>query len=157
MLTSSPPLNKPSFQFLKLAPWLFAGVSLLGFIDASYLTANHYLGVTVKCFLLDGCDKVTASPYALFFGIPVALLGAGYYLSVFLLSVYCLDTGNRRILNWLSWYTVAGLIASIYFVSLQVFVIEYICIYCMLSAASSTGLFILGMLTLRSMTRANSN
>jgi uncharacterized membrane protein len=139
--------SKPPSRLLKLAPWLLAGVAILGLADASYLTANHYLGVTAKCVIIQGCDKVTNSPYATMFGVPVALLGALYYLSVLIGSVWCLDTGSRKFLRWLSVYTTVGFIASIYFVYLQLFVIHYICIYCLFSALTSTVLFVIGLLT----------
>ena len=148
MMISEPPLTKPLAQLNKLIPWIFAGVSLLGFTDAAYLTANHYLGVSLKCYFVHGCDVVTNSPYAVIFGIPVALLGSFYYLTMFILSVYCLDTGNAKILRFTSILTATGFLASIYFVSLQLCVIKQLCFYCMISAVTSTVLFIFGIIWL---------
>jgi uncharacterized membrane protein len=63
--------------------WIIFGlivVSFLGFLDATYLAAKHYLGAPIACSIFEGCEKVTTSQYAAVFNIPVALLGALYYL-----------------------------------------------------------------------------
>jgi uncharacterized membrane protein len=62
-------------------------VALIGFLDAVYLTANHYLGVVPPCFVVQGCEQVTTSSYSLILGIPVALLGSIYYLVIFALAI----------------------------------------------------------------------
>jgi uncharacterized membrane protein len=92
---------------------------------------------------------VITSPYAAVFNIPVALGGALYYLSIFIMSIAYLDTKNSKILSIIPPLTVLGFIASIWFVYLQFFVIKAICIYCMVSAATSAILFILGILMVK--------
>lgn len=132
-------------QHLKMPNWvlyLFLAVSFLGFADASYLTALHFLGEAPACSILEGCEQVTTSSYSVVFGIPVALLGALYYLTIFLSTAIFLDTPKKlfaQILKYLPW---TGLIASAWFVYLQLFVIEAICLWCMGSAVSSSLLFI---------------
>ena len=142
-------LGHSSGKPLNLLPkWLMWGliiVSFIGFLDASYLTAAHYAGFDLTCTILKGCEEVTTSEYSVIFGVPVALLGVFYYLTVFLLSLIYFDTKNRFILKIIPPLTVAGLLASAGFVYLQLFVIKAICEYCMLSAATSTTLFIFGI------------
>lgn len=123
-------------------------ISFLGFLDATYLTVSHYQGADLNCNILEGCDEVTTSKYSTIFGIPVALFGMGYYLSIMLLSLLFIDTKNGKILKVLPYLTIVGLLASIWFVYLQIFVIEAICIYCMGSATTSTLIFILGIILL---------
>lgn len=123
-------------------------VSLVGFIDAAYLTAEHYAGSTPSCFLVEGCDVVTTSAYAVVFGVPVALLGALYYLSIFVLSVAYLDSHRDWMLKLSSGATATGFLVSVYLVSVQVFILQQICIYCMASAFTSTTLFAIGSWTL---------
>ncbi|MBL4694621.1 vitamin K epoxide reductase family protein [Candidatus Gracilibacteria bacterium] len=130
----------------QLPKWLLWGliiVSFIGFLDATYLTILHYTGADALC-AIGGCNEVLTSEYSIIFGIPMALLGAIYYLSVFLLSVFYYESRNAKVLKILSLYTIAGLLASAYFVYLQLFVIGKICQYCMLSATTSTILFIFG-------------
>ncbi len=129
--------------------YFFLIVSLLGFSDAVYLTVLHYQGRSPACSIVIGCGQVTGSKFALIMGVPVALLGAIYYLIILVLSLLYLDTENKKFLRLLSTLTAAGLFASLYFIFLQLFVIKYICLYCMLSATTSTLLFIGGMTYLR--------
>ena len=124
-------------------------VSFIGFLDATYLTVKHYLGEPLNCSLLEGCEQVTTSQYATIFNVPVALGGALYYLFIFVFSIVYFDTKNNRLLSLIPPITIIGLLASGWFIYLQLFVIKAICLYCVLSAASSTTLFILGMFILK--------
>ncbi|MCG3114044.1 MAG: vitamin K epoxide reductase family protein [Candidatus Manganitrophus sp. SA1] len=128
---------------------LLLAASLIGFIDAAYLTAKHYLGAPPPCGRFGGCETVTTSEYAAIAGVPLALLGAVYYLAVFLSVIAYLDTRRPGILRMTAGFTAVGFLASLWFVYLQLFVIKAICPYCMLSAFASTVLFIVGMIVLR--------
>lgn len=79
----------------------------------------------------------------------MALLGVFYYLTMLALAVTFLDRRDKRVLRLASWLSIAGLVASVVFVALQLFVIEAVCLYCMGSALTSTLLFILGMIVLQ--------
>lgn len=124
-------------------------VSFVGFSDAAYLAFEHYRGGVVPCDLTGGCETVLASAYATVLGVPVSLLGALYYLVLFFAAIVFASSGDRRIATAASWLTLGGFGASIYFVYLQLFVLEAICPYCMTSAASSTVLFVLGFIFLK--------
>jgi uncharacterized membrane protein len=127
----------------------FLIVSVVGFLDATYLTAKHYLGEVPTCSILEGCEKVLISSYATLGGVPVALPGAVYYLVIFLSLVAYLDTPRRSILRFTAYLTFFGFLASLGFIYLQLFVLRAICLYCMASAASSIVLFGLGIFVLR--------
>lgn len=136
-----------SKQSIKIPNWLiltFLVVSFFGFLDATYLTAQHYLGTIPPCVITTGCETVLTSEHNAIFGIPVALLGAIYYLLLFSLAVLSLDV-NRGIIRFAAFLTPIGFLASLYFVYLQLFVIKEICSYCIVSATTSTILFILGL------------
>jgi uncharacterized membrane protein len=126
------------------AGWL--SFSLIGFLDATYLTIQHYRGVGLDCGPLLECDAVMTSQYAAIGGIPVALLGAIYYLTIFLLTVAYYDRKHRSILAIISRLTILGFLASLFLVYLQAFVIRAFCFYCLLSALISTGLFMLSVI-----------
>ena len=133
-----------------LPRWLvavFVVLAMIGFADAGYLTLEHFSDkVPLPCSLAGGgCEQVTTSEYSTVFGIPVALGGALYYLYVLALSVLA---WWRRRSDWLLWVipaTVVGLLASLWFIYLQLFVINAICVYCMGSATTSTLLFLSAM------------
>lgn len=119
-------------------------VSFLGFLDAAYLTAKHYLGTSLACAVFSGCDTVTTSLYSEVLGVPIALLGALYYLSIFFFVAYYLDTQQFRALSLAAYSTVAGFIVSLALLYIQIFVLKALCIYCLFSVLTSTTLFIAG-------------
>ncbi|MEK7619563.1 MAG: vitamin K epoxide reductase family protein [Patescibacteria group bacterium] len=123
---------------------LAVGVGVIGFADSTYLTFAHYTGATLPCTIVHGCDTVTKSAYALFFGIPVALFGVAYYLTIIISAIAYLDSKKEAFLIFLASFTIVGLLASAWFVFLQVAVIGALCIYCLASAVTSTILFALG-------------
>lgn len=133
----------PLPRHLKITAILFCIVSALGLLDAGYLTFKHYLGGVPPC-TLRGCEVVLTSPQSEIMGIPVALFGLLYYATVLLLSLTYIISKKEITLRYAAYFTPVGFISSVYFVYLQLFVINAICLYCMASAATSTILFVLG-------------
>lgn len=131
-----PPIKKLTIAFTVFA--------VIGFFDATYLAMKHFFGGVVPC-LTGGCELVTTSEYATIIGIPVALLGAIYYLSQLVLMIAHFESKSLIPVRLAARLTIIGLLASVYFVSLQLFVIHAICDKCMISAASSTALFVIGL------------
>ena len=81
-----------------------------------------------------GCDAVLSSSYASVFGVSLASLGFGYYAGVlFLLTQSRLELAYRLVSFAL--VTVVGLIL------IQAFVINAWCVYCLLSAGLTVGLW----------------
>jgi len=117
-------------------------VAAIGFLDAAYLTGNALRGIIPPC-TIDGCETVLTSQYAKFFGIPVSLFGALFYLAVLFTAYTFLTAGDTKALRALRILTTIIFLASLGFVYLQLFVIHAICIYCMISVGSSTALFVL--------------
>lgn len=128
----------------KTLPIIFLTLAVLGFLDATYLTVEHYLGAVPPCLITDGCSSVLTSPWSIVLGVPVALIGAFYYLVILIMAVAYLRTERGKFFLVASFATVVGLLAAVWFVILQVFIIKSICFYCMFSATMSTGLFIVG-------------
>ncbi len=123
-------------------------VSFVGFIDSSYLTVEHFLSATPSCGIFNGCDIVTTSEYSEIAAIPVAMIGMFYYVTIFLLIVAYLDSKREGLIKLASYFTIAGLLASIWFTCVQAFILEAYCLYCLMSAVSSLILFVLGMTVL---------
>ncbi len=133
----------------KTLSWLLIILSFVGFLDATYLTINHYTGGIVPC-TTEGCEIVLSSEYATTVGgLPVALFGVVYYIVVFLFALNYLNSRNRNLLTKISFLTGAGVLASLYFLYLQIYVIEAICLYCLGSATITTIIFITSTLHLR--------
>src|SRR3979409_440298 len=64
-----------------------AVLSLIGLGDALYLTVQDLTGQSLRCTIVSGCSEVLTSPYAHIGRVPLALLGACAYFTVFSLSV----------------------------------------------------------------------
>lgn len=139
-------LNPLSLQPLaKIPKWIVFGmllVAVLGFIDASYLTLQYYAGAKVPCSLVKGCEQVLTSRYASFGPIPLAFVGALYYLfAIIALGAY-LDSQKAFFFRAVSYAVTFGFLISLGLLYLQLFVIHAICMYCLFSLLCSTLLFI---------------
>lgn len=134
---------------LKKYSWAIIGVAILGFLDAAWLTVAHYFQVPIPCGLVQGCDIVTTSAYSEILGVPVALLGALYYLTTIVATIVALEKQGPSLLRLVGQFTWTGFVASLYFVGLQLFVLRAICLWCMASAITSTALLILGLFVIK--------
>src|SRR5437660_10887222 len=63
-------------------------VSVAGLADAIYLTVQAFTGETLSCGGSPDCFRVLGSSYARVGGVPVALLGAVAYFSVFAFATF---------------------------------------------------------------------
>ena len=117
--------------------WVYGAaalLSLLGLIDAIYLTIEHVTGQSVRCTIVAGCSEVLSSSYAVVAGVPLAAVGAAAYFSVFSLAV--LAAFGYRIAGTLLMVMVAAMfLVSLWLIYLQAFVIHAFCQYCLFSAA----------------------
>lgn len=120
-------------------------LTFVGFVDALYLTYEHYNQSIPPCHpgILVDCGKVLGSKWSSVFGIPVAVFGVGFYSLEFITTALIIrkkTTIYRKILLTTSFF---GFIASLYFMFIQLIVIGAICLYCTLSAVVSTIVFFL--------------
>lgn len=118
---------------------------VLGILDTVYLTWEHFADYVPPCpthSVLGSwvdCGRVLRSSYSVVLGIPLALYGLAYYL--FLLPVVLWKP------RWLIFVTPLGLIASLYLLYLQLFVLHAICLYCIFSAAINLLLLLLAFVS----------
>ncbi len=148
-MNSKPSSTMPSKPVPKWSVVFFLALSFTGFIDAVYLTAAHYAQIAVPCSVTQGCEKVLTSSYATVGSVPVALLGALYYLALFILGIMYVDAKNNKVLEIAANLTWLGFTASLVFAYVQLFILHAICLYCMGSALTSTALFIIGLVLKR--------
>jgi uncharacterized membrane protein len=117
-------------------------VALLGFIDATYLTVEHYKEVIPPCSVTGGCEVVLTSSYSTLLGIPVSLLGSIYYLLILVGVFTYFESKNTKLLKWAMLLTLPGFLFSLWFVYVQVFLLHAYCVYCLGSFVTSTLLFV---------------
>jgi uncharacterized membrane protein len=117
-------------------------VSLIGLADSIYLTVEHVTGRSVRCTIVAGCSEVLSSQYAVVAGVPLALIGAGAYFSVFSLATLA-AFGYRAAATLLTVLVLMMFLVSLWLIYLQAFVIHAFCQFCLLSAAVTTALAVI--------------
>lgn len=120
-------------------------VAFLGFLDATYLTLAHFQNSIPPC-TVEGCEVVLTSRYAIVLGIPLALLGSLFYISVMAVSLLILTNYREIFVKMFYFLAATGLIVSLILSGIQAFDLKAFCQYCLASAATSTGIAILAFL-----------
>ncbi len=129
--------------------YLLAIFSVFGILDAGYLTYKYFAGGSIKCGLLNGCDTVTTSAYSAIAGVPVSLLGLGFYLAVFFLALIMIETASRRFAGLLFFLSLGALAFSAYLVYVQAAILRSYCLYCLISALTVFAIFITSIFLIR--------
>jgi uncharacterized membrane protein len=108
---------------------LIALISIAGFGIMAYLTYLHYAETQSFCDISEtvSCDVVTTSIYSEIFGLPVSILGLGYFGLTFVLSFF---QRTRAFYQLLFFLTLFVLIPSYYLTAIEAFVIEAFCVLC---------------------------
>lgn len=131
---------------------LVMGLAALGLADSLYLTWVHVTANPIAC-PIGACDVVNTSPYAKVWGFPVAGIGVAGYLGLLALAALAWraeEEGPRR--RWLRWVCGAsglGVLYAIYLTYLELFVINAICFWCVVSAVAITLICVTSGLALR--------
>jgi uncharacterized membrane protein len=136
---------KEMFAYRKLNLALIL-LSLLGMIDTLYLTSVHFSQASAFCALVQGCDVVLQSSYSIVFGIPLAMIGLLYYTTLFACATIWFARKDELFLKILLGISWAGLLASIWFVYLQFFVLDALCQYCIASFIITLSIFVIALI-----------
>ena len=118
----------------------FIFTAMLGWVASIILTAIHFWVIPIipEGAELRGPMLVITSSWAYIGSIPLAVIGAVYYIVMIAMGSIWLTTKNELVERILLPVTAIGFIASLGFVYLQIYVIEAICPFCMMSAAATT-------------------
>jgi uncharacterized membrane protein len=127
-------VRHPSERRLRL---VIAGLALGGMAVAGYLTYVHYAGLEPFCAGGGGgCERVQSSSYAELAGVPVALLGLiGYAL---ILASLAVPAEPGRMAGGL--LALVGFGFSAYLTWVELFEIDAVCQWCVVSAVLMTAL-----------------
>lgn len=121
-----------------------AGLGIAGYIRARKKAHRH-----IACPMHGRCDQVVTSRYSRFLGIPVELLGIGYYGAIVLsyLGFAVLDqTPASGFVFTVIVLSTAAFLFSIYLTAIQVFTLRQFCTWCLASAAVCAGILALSLL-----------
>src|SRR5689334_25277698 len=93
-------------------------LGFLGFLDASYLTIVHYKHIVPPCSIAHGCETVLNSQFSMIGPIPIALVGALFYVTFMgLLGLY-FETKKKLFFNAALLLSASSIVVSIYLVYL---------------------------------------
>lgn len=125
--------------------WLIVIVALAGVLTASAALREHYNTGVSPCSINDkwDCGIVNHSPYAVFGGVPVALIGILGYI---LLGGLALKKAWRILFP----AAAVGLVFSLYLTRIEANILQVWCIYCVISLCTIsliTSLAFIAMLT----------
>ena len=117
---------------VKVLPYLLLIFAVAGLLDATYLTINHYQNTIPPC-TVGGCETVLTSSFATVLGIPLSLIGAGFYLAVIILTGMYLQTKRKYLNTLLVTLCSIGLLVGIVLIGIQAFILHNWCYYCLFS------------------------
>ena len=114
-----------------------AVLALCGLLVSAYLLF-YKLGVigSMACGVEGECERVQASRYSEFLGLPVAAFGVGGYVVLLVVALYGLQesqVARPHATRWLALLSALGAAFSLYLLSLELFVIHAICRWCSVS------------------------
>lgn len=108
--------------------WILVFLAVIGIVVASLALREHYRTDTSPCSINErwDCGIVNHSPYAVFAGVPVAVIGMAGYL---LLGVMAWMRAYRAMVI----PVLAALAFSLYLTRIEARVLGVYCIYCVIS------------------------
>ena len=119
--------------------------SLGGLGVVSYIFYSKKFNKQLACPSGSNCDAVIKSKYSHFLGIPLEYLGMLYYSVIFFSYTSLIFLPYLRdeiLLPFILMLTASAFLFSLYLIFVQAFLLRKWCIWCLLSAALSTGIFI---------------
>ena len=121
---------------------LAALLAVVGCGIAGYLTVVHYADQPIACSSIGDCELVNSSKYAELAGLPVALLGAGAYVALFVLIAAAWLRRDPTALLAAWGVALASFAFSMYLTYVELRVLHAICVYCVGSASVMTALLL---------------
>lgn len=125
-----------------------AALALAGVFVALYLTLYKLGAIGELSCRVGSCETVNSSPWAVLLGAPVAAWGVGFYVTTFVLAMAGLQdrfAESRRLSLAMVLLTGFGVAFSAWLTYLELFVIEAICQWCVVSAVIVTVMFLLSV------------
>ena len=121
-------------RFRTILYTIVAIVAVAGLADATYLTVQALTGETISCGGSPDCFRVLGSSYAKLGGIPLAMLGALAYFTVFTFATFA-AFGYPRAPKFLALIAGAMFLTTLWLLYVQAFLLHAYCRYCLFSAA----------------------
>jgi uncharacterized membrane protein len=148
----SPEITSPSPALP--ASWVLIATGLLaltGLGISTYLTIAHFEGTQTLACSSNGiinCAKVTTSAQSRFVGIPVAILGLGYYFAaIAIYSPWAWRSAHRTVHLARVAFSILGIGFALWLISAELLIIKNICEWCTAVHLVTFSLFVITMTT----------
>ncbi len=133
--------------------WLYRlslALAILGVLVSIYMTIFKLTENPNMCLGNGGCSTVNNSKYAMIYGIPVAVVGVGGFLTLLILlflerRVSFLAANGTLIVFGLA---LLGFLFTLYLIYVELALIHALCPFCVTSQVTMTILFILSVIRL---------
>ncbi|MCZ6635923.1 MAG: vitamin K epoxide reductase family protein [bacterium] len=113
--------------------------SLLGMLDAAYLSYTHVFG-SAACGAGSGCGAVLTSDYASVCGVPLSVLGLGFYAATMLLAWRAVERDAS--VRGISLLALVGSLPTLFLIYVQAAIVHAWCPFCLVSAGLMFGILI---------------
>jgi vitamin-K-epoxide reductase (warfarin-sensitive) len=110
------------------------GILVAGYLSYMFYSDNHSICDINETF---DCTSVHQSDYALFLGIPVAILGLVGYILILVFAMWKFD-----LVKWISLF---GTLFSLRLTWAEFFVINKFCIFCIISQVIIMAIFLISV------------
>ena len=131
--------------------WVLVVLAIFGIVVSALALREHYRTDASPCSINErwDCGIVNKSPYAMFWKVPVAVIGMGGYLLLGLLAI-------RRAYAWMLPFVTVAFAFAIHLADVESMVLEVWCIYCVISLGIITlfTVLVIGKVIADSMWRA---
>ena len=131
--------------------WLLVVLAIAGIVVSALALREHYRTEASPCSINErwDCGIVNKSPYAMLYGVPVAMIGMGGYLLLGLLAL-------RKAYAWMLPFVTIAFAFAIHLADIESMVLSVWCIYCVISLGiiSLFTLLVIGKVIADSMKRA---
>ena len=137
---------------------IVAALALAGIFVALYLLLYKLGMIGALSCAVGSCETVNSSKWATFLGLPVAGWGVAFYVGMFVLSLvstresFAESTTVALVLLAVSG---SGVLFSVWLTYLELFVINAICQWCVISAIIVTTIFLVCVAEFRDASRIN--
>ena len=108
--------------------WILVVLAVVGIVVSALALREHYRIDASPCSINErwDCGIVNKSPYAMLFGIPVAVIGIAGYLLLGLLAF-------RRAYAWMLPFVMGAFTFAVHLADVESMVLGVWCIYCVIS------------------------
>lgn len=123
--------------------WILVALAVAGIVVSSLALREHYRVEASPCSINEkwDCGIVNKSPFAMIYGVPVAVIGMGGYLFLGLLAW-------RKAYAWMLPFVTGAFAFAIHLADVEALALGVWCIYCVISLGIITLITLLVICTI---------